>query len=145
MRAAYTVARCCCRCPLTVFLALMDIAAMNSQIVYRSNHNITVERKEFLKTLSKRPWPWTRPWLEKHLKIRNLSFEIINIIQKNLLITEGEKMTSTLPRGLCAYCPQSKNRKTITACAIRCKSICRVDHTVTLCYQCYELDNSVEQ
>ena len=81
MRAPYTVARCSCR-PLTVFFALMDIAAINSQIVYRSNHNITVERREFLKILSK---SLTRPWLEKRLKIRNLSFEIINIIQKKSL------------------------------------------------------------
>ena len=142
MRAAYTVARCSCRWPLTVFFALMDIAAINSQIVYSSNHNITVARREFLKILSK---SLTRPWLEKRLKIRNLSFEIINIIQKSLSITEGERTTSTLPRGLCAYCPRSKNRKTITTCAICSKSICRVDHTVILCYQCHELDNSVEQ
>ena len=107
MRAPYTVARCSCR-PLTVFFALMDIAAINSQIVYRSNHNITVERREFLKILSK---SLTRPWLEKRLKIRNLSFEIINIIQKKSLYHWRRKNHLNIAQGSLRLLPTKQKSK----------------------------------
>lgn len=59
----YTVARKSCRWPLTVFYSILNIAGLNSQIIFQENTKIKMSRLNFLKTLS-------RQLMEEQLKYR---------------------------------------------------------------------------
>lgn len=52
-KGEYSVARISCRCPLTVFFSLMNIAGINSQIKYHENTDKIITRREYLKILGK--------------------------------------------------------------------------------------------
>lgn len=64
LKGEYSVARISCRCPLTIFFALMNIAGINSQIIFRENTNQTISRRLYLKTLGKE--------LTKHFMVQRL-------------------------------------------------------------------------
>ncbi|XP_022160703.1 uncharacterized protein LOC111026853 [Myzus persicae] len=60
MKGEYSVARISCRWPLTIFFSLMNIAGINSQIIYRENTDKMITRREYLKTLGQE---LTKPYM----------------------------------------------------------------------------------
>lgn len=52
LKMEYDVSRISRRWPLTIFFTLLNIAGINSQIIYKSNINITMCRRTFLKTIA---------------------------------------------------------------------------------------------
>lgn len=53
MCSNYSVSRTSNRWPLTIFYCLLDIAGINSQVIYNSNTNDMMSRRTFLKALGK--------------------------------------------------------------------------------------------
>jgi len=53
LKGEYSVSRNRHRWPLTVFFSLLNIAGINSQIIYKSNTDIVIPRRTFLKQLGK--------------------------------------------------------------------------------------------
>lgn len=53
LKGEYSVARISCRWPITIFFSLMNIAGINSQIIFRDNTNQTITRRSYLKMLGK--------------------------------------------------------------------------------------------
>lgn len=49
----YSVGRACNRWPLTILYCMLDIAGINSQVIYESNQKEDILRRNYLRTLGK--------------------------------------------------------------------------------------------
>ncbi|XP_050064943.1 piggyBac transposable element-derived protein 4-like [Aphis gossypii] len=102
----YTVAPKSCRWPLTVFYSILNIAGVNSQIIFQENTKIKMSRLNFLKTLS-------RQLMEEQLKYR-LTIDLLPKTIKFRLkqySTKTNEATGTSQRvrasGRCAFCERA--------------------------------------
>lgn len=116
MKGEYSVARISCRWPLTIFFSLMNIAGINSQIIYRENTDKMITRREYLKTLGQE---LTKPYMVKRLEQPCLSFLLRQQIIKMTGCTSKNNKESPNPdvstsdqRIRCNFCPIRKNRFT---------------------------------
>lgn len=140
LRGNFTVARCSCRWPLTVFFAILDITGINAQIIYTSNSDLPLTRGDYLMTLAKN---LTRPWMLKRAIIPNISSNLRDTIKRIAQVGKEELKIVTSSRKVCAYCPKRKNRKTTVTCSYCANHICG-EHTRAICEQCFGIDFSVE-
>ncbi|KAE9528810.1 hypothetical protein AGLY_012385 [Aphis glycines] len=131
----YTVARKSCRWPLTVFYSILNIAGLNSQIIFQENTKIKMSRLNFLKTLS-------RQLMEEQLKYR-LTIDLLPKTIKFRLkqyATKTNEAAGTSQRvrasGRCAFCERAKDRKTTKVCTNCARLICR-DHLIETCPDCF--------
>lgn len=141
-RKQYSVKRVCNRWPLAIFFTLMDIATINSHIIYHMNTNAVVSRRSFIKQLAK-------DLVENQLRTRMenpaLRPDLRSLIKMELSIQEPprEVRNEQVQREKCQYCPRMKNRKTKVRCASCGAAICS-EHTVTTCTGCRD-DNEHPQ
>lgn len=132
----YTVARKSCRWPLTVFYSILNIAGLNSQIIFQENTQIKMSRLSFLKNLS-------RQLMEDQLKYRmtldmlprTIKFKIRQYCNTQDGQTSGIDQR-VRAQGRCAFCERSKDRKTTKVCTNCAKLICR-DHLIETCPDCF--------
>lgn len=132
----YTVARKCCRWPLTVFYSILNIAGLNSQVIFQENTQIKMSRLNFLKNLS-------RQLMEDQLKYRMTKDMLPKTIKCkirqycNTLYGETSGIDQRVrASGRCAFCERSKDRKTTKVCTNCAKLICR-DHLIETCPDCF--------
>lgn len=126
---------------MTMFFSLLNIGAINSQIVYRSNTQIALSRRNYLTKLAKMI---AQPQLERRSSIQNLS---LPLKQKFRRVANLPPPPPPAPRRLdrkprCSYCPAQKNRFTQSQ-GNHCSSpVCKehVTKTVITCTQCYEYE-----
>lgn len=52
LKEEYSVARVACRWPLRLFFTILNIAGINSQIIYKENTNIIITDQRLLETTS---------------------------------------------------------------------------------------------
>lgn len=71
LKGEYSILRNSHRWPLTVFFSLLDIAGINSQIIFKSNTDIVIPRRKFLKQLRQDLY---KPHLVRRQSIPTLSF-----------------------------------------------------------------------
>lgn len=116
MKGDYSVARISCRWPLTIFFSLMNIAGINSQIIYRENTGKMITRREYLKTLGQE---LTKPYMVKRLEQPCLSFllrqQIINMTgctSQNNKESPNPDVSTSDQRISCNFCQIRKNRFT---------------------------------
>lgn len=134
-RKQYTVKRVCNRWPLAIFFPLMDIAAINSQIVYQKNNGVVIPRKVYLKQLGR---SLVRNYLTTRLANPNLKPDLKTLIRLELGIREEgnrDARNANNDREKCHFCPRQKNRKTKSRCA-RCGVPICGEHVVTTCRNC---------
>lgn len=138
MRAKYNVARASRRWPLTLFFAVMNVALINSLVIYNHNTRDTVGRREFIETLA---FDLIKPWVTERLKKPSISLELRHIMKKFIAAmphqSDEDDEDNEIHEGLCAYCPRRKNKKTKSKCFECCKSICG-EHTVKMCNICHD-------
>jgi len=133
LKKRYSVSRKSARWPLTVFFSLMNIAGINSQIIFESNTQSNLKRSQFLKNLS-------RELILDFIKIR-LSSRLPNLMKLricevfNLEAKMQENQEVNSGPGRCFRCSSKKNRKTKTKCTKCSNFICK-EHTVTYCDIC---------
>jgi len=72
LKGEYSISRIICRWSLTIFFSLMNIAGINSQIIYRENSGKILSR-EFLKNLGNE---LTKPFMINCLQQSNLSISL---------------------------------------------------------------------
>lgn len=135
MKSTYSVARICYRWPLRIFFTLLDIGAINAQIILSSNTNENSTRRKFLKNLAMR---LTRNHMVKRLSMSGVRNDIKIRIKKHLRLPSEElvpESTQSREEAKCAFCPKRKNRKTKTRCADCRVPICG-QHVITICHKC---------
>lgn len=139
MKAEYSVTRVSNRWPLTLFCTFLNIATVNSQIIYKSNTGVISTRRKFINLLSKQ---LTRPHLVRRASITTLPFSlrqriksIANIEPNNNPKPSTSRNSESKPR--CGFCATRKNRFTQHKCH-RCQTpICK-EHTTSTIYTCYQ-------
>lgn len=111
-KKVYSVARVSCTWSLTVFFSLINIAGINSQIIYYENTNKIISRRLFLKELGKE---LTKNHMTRRLQIPTFSFTLRQSIMKltgyksNEETTISDVVTSHTKR---YFCPSRKNQLT---------------------------------
>lgn len=121
MKGSYSVSRKTARWPLTLFFSIMNIARLNSRVLFEFNKKANLNRRGFLKTLSKRlciEHMHRRLTMDISLKIRN---SICNVLEISQPATVRVKNVV----GRCEYCSSKKNRKTTTTCSTCSRYICK--------------------
>jgi len=134
MTENYTVARRSNRWPLTVFYSILNIGAVNSQVIYHENSQTKYTRLQFLKILAKQlmdeqlQYRATILSLPKNIKTR------LNIYGYKPTLQVGEQRVRA--SGRCQFCERQRDRKTTKVCTNCAKLICR-DHLVEVCPECF--------
>lgn len=139
MCETYNVARGTNRWPMVIFYSLMNIAGINSFIIYMQNNPSTqINRRMFLESLS-------YDLVNSQLRRRALTTSLSKTIK--LRLSELCKMdvpesagTSFNKIGRCGYCTSKKNCKTRYNCAT-CKQYFCLEHAIMVCSNCYYKDN----
>lgn len=138
LKNEYSVTRVSNRWPFTVFGGLLNVGAINAQIIFKNNTNILVQRRVFLTELAKE---LIKPHLSRRGSILTLPSNLREKIGR--LTGAPANIAPAQPqeeRGRCAFCPTRKNRFTTRACSGCSRKLCG-DHTKTttyLCFQCGE-------
>ncbi|XP_047099197.1 piggyBac transposable element-derived protein 4-like [Schistocerca piceifrons] len=134
----YTCKRQTRRWPFALWVNMMDVAAMNSEILFSAQHltyhsGSSDKRHLFLRDLAEE---MVRPLMELRTQIPNLPKKIVDALQRC-----GVQKNVILPNQLpvsgkrCNYCPYNKHKKSDVTC-IKCKTnICK-EHSGVLCASC---------
>lgn len=136
--ATYDVSRNSKRWPMTVFYAVMNVAAINGVIIFRENNNSKTNRRDFLRKLG-------LSMLEGHLRVRKNMENLPKGLRKRIHEQVGEMMTyppnkSSKTYTRCKDCPSAKDKKTRHNCNKCNKPIC-IQHIIPLCQSCVDLDS----
>jgi len=111
LKGEYSVSRNSHRWPLTVFFSLLNIGGINSQIIYKSNTDIVIPRRKFLKQLGK---DLCKPHMVRRQSIPTLSIPLRQQITRfSGVISSTETGTGTSGKAKCSYCPKKENRYTV--------------------------------
>ncbi|CAB3259245.1 unnamed protein product [Arctia plantaginis] len=134
MSVNYDVSRNSKRWPMTVFYAILNIAAINANIIYRANRNLNTKRTEFIRNLG-------LSLVYEHLRQRKDKTNIPLYIRNRISSQIGEASASLSSQNIgarpvrCRDCPNKKDRKTKNACKHCGKAICK-EHAVLFCSDC---------
>ncbi|XP_044593669.1 piggyBac transposable element-derived protein 3-like [Cotesia glomerata] len=131
LQGDYNVARDTRRWPMVVFYAILNIAGINSRIIYEENVGSKIVRREFLRQLF---FQLVQPQLVLRSQLPNLKLELRSIVLKIGNI-KPEKQTHASSRRLCCYCPRRANSYTTKSCSSCNTPLCN-QHTVRYCTDC---------
>lgn len=138
--ANYNVARNTKRWPIVIFYSLVNVAGINSQVVYSSNNpSATVSRRSFLRNLA---FELTQPHLKERATIEKLPISLKSRLREICNITEAPASSNPIVNnqtGRCAICSTKKNRKTRYYCR-KCSKFMCLEHIVVVCDECFHLD-----
>lgn len=145
MCSTYSVARRTRRWPLAIFFQLLNIAGINSQILYNANHveNPYKYRRLYLKALA---MSLMKPHLEERAVMKSLPSNIQLFLAKYRRVVEQlDEEPPAKIRKRCSYCGRQKNRVTTITCDTCHKSVCK-EHSVTTitCQACNNERNNSE-
>lgn len=138
----YSVSRKSRRWPLTVFFGLLNITAINSLVIYKSNNSTSqghVIRRSFLKELA---LALVKDHLAHRLTLKYLPLELRSTIRRLAGVEEQTQSTQKrmkMSSVRCEVCPKKKDRKTTTSCHSCAKMICK-EHSVPFCEECANSD-----
>ena len=136
MKFEYCVSRISNRWPLALFYMLLNIAEINSVIIFRERPNGSgINRRKYLKELSM--------MLRKGYTIHRASIDCIvpnvKICLRSILGLGEENQrhltVNQTDNDRCAYCDRKKIRKTKLKCVSCSLFICK-EHTSPSCVQC---------
>ncbi|XP_066257793.1 piggyBac transposable element-derived protein 4-like [Euwallacea similis] len=129
------------RWPLCIFYNMMNIASVNSYVIY--HHNKTNQEQTPLSRLQfvlKLHEELTREWQEIRLQNvttlpRKLSESISEILQLDQPIQNQEHTQNKGKRSYCSLCPTVKKRMTTTYCYKCNRALCG-EHQIKICDGC---------
>lgn len=138
LKSTYSVSRFSCRWPLRIFFTILDIAAINSNIVYKTNTGVIEERRIHLNKLAE---DLIKPLLVRRSSIRSLPIDIRSMLRSYLNLPQIDH-NRDVSSGFCAFCPRRKNRKSKKRC-VSCNAAICTEHTTFTCRTCCGVnDNS---
>lgn len=135
--STYTCARKCNRWPLIVFFRILDIAGINSFVLFKANNdgNDGTNRLQYLRTLST---ALLDPQIRKRAVMQNLPKEIRT---KACKIAKLEPVqpdaANARTAGRCTVCPRKSDKKTKFYCNACQKYMC-LNHMKNICHDCFE-------
>lgn len=143
MKGSYSVARNSRRWPLTIFFSLLNIATINSQVIYRFNNpaESSISRVQFIKSLAK---ALCYDQLKNRIQIHSISRSIKQRIQEIGHFEAEEQAAGAGPSsavGRCYMCGTKKSSKTKKRCNSCQKYICN-KHVVFQCTSCAHFEDS---
>lgn len=134
MCEAYNCARATRRWPMVIFYSAMNVAGINSYIVYNSNTQTKIDRRRFLENLGFQ-------LLDEHIRRRAQQQNIPRTIRLRLAEICGIETENIAPEnriyGRCTYCSTKKSRRTKYTCR-NCKKYLCLEHLTGFCQACYE-------
>lgn len=134
MCEAYNCARATRRWPMVIFYSALNVAGINSYIIYNSNNQTKINRRKFLENLGFQ-------LLDPHIRRRAQQQTIPRIIRSRLSQMCGIETNNVVPQnqthGRCTYCSTKKSRRTKYSCR-KCKKYLCLEHLSGLCRDCYE-------
>ncbi|KAB0805147.1 hypothetical protein PPYR_02117, partial [Photinus pyralis] len=127
LTASYNCSRNTRRWPMVVFYNLLNVAGINSQVVYVSNNpDKKILRRRFLRQLG-------NDLVKPHLQVRSAMINIPRTLKLRLQEITGMNIEPEVPQpvlpGRCAYCTSKKNRKTRFQCH-RCNKYMCLEHII---------------
>lgn len=130
------------RWPMAVFYGMLNMAFVNSYIIYCHNkiskQEKPMSRKDFMKKLST---DLTAPWMQKRLEAptlkRTLRDNITNVLKNVVPATPENSNDEPEPkkRRYCGFCSYKKRRMTKAQCCKCQKAICG-EHNIDICQDC---------
>lgn len=133
--ANYNVARNTRRWPMVIFYTMLNIAGINSQIIYTANNPGTEQlRRNFLRELAN---GLIKPHLELRAQISCLPTTIKLRLSEICRVQQQEVPQQNARPGRCAFCDWKKNRKT-RFCCFRCNTFMCLEHITAVCGNCLE-------
>lgn len=145
MCSTYSVGRRTRRWPLAIFFQLINIAGINSQLLYNATHvdSAYKHRREFLKVVS---LALMKPHLSERASMESLPSDIKCFLAKYKRPEEGtEEEPPAKIRARCFICGRKKNRVTTIICGSCRKSVCKQHMTtVVTCDSCKNCERSSE-
>ena len=137
MCTSYSTSRRTRRWPLVLFFRLLDIAGINSQIVFSSNNQHTdVVRRQFLREVG---LDLIKPTIQKRTSTTCIPRTIREKAAKMIGeedVNSGPSRDRTPKPGRCVVCPRKKDIKTKSYC-VQCLRIMCLKHTVSVCKDCH--------
>nr|XP_022901965.1 piggyBac transposable element-derived protein 4-like [Onthophagus taurus] len=142
--ASYNCARNTRKLPMVVFYATLNIAGINSMVIYKFNNpTVTQPRRKFLQHLSMALIDGhLRQRAQLHCHPKQMSSRIREIVgyEEPLQGAAPPPNDEDIPkRGRCAYCDKRKNRPTRYHCK-NCKTFMCLAHCTVVCTECYNKD-----
>lgn len=135
MKGSYSVARNSRRWPLTVFFSLLNIGAINSQVIYKHNNTDEVmTRSKFLKNLAQ---SLVYDQMKIRVQLDSIPFSVKLRLQQILKLPPPEREERR--EGRCFYCGRHRGNRTKKKCQL-CKRFVCGNHVAFTCRNC--LDNA---
>lgn len=134
LSATYDVSRNSKRWPMMIFYGLLNMAAINANIIYRENVGIKIKRREFIRKLG-------MDLMADYLREREKNLRIPRDTRKRIADHFGEPSFSEAPNKKttgytrCRDCPSKKDRKTKYYCSDCYKPLC-MEHAIFQCKDC---------
>ncbi|KAF0697854.1 piggyBac transposable element-derived protein 4-like, partial [Aphis craccivora] len=127
MSENYTVARRSNRWPLTVFYSILNIGAVNAQVIHHENSQTKYTRLQFLKILAKQLMDHSYNIVQQYFHFHKILKTRLNIYGYKPTLQVGKQRVRA--SGRCQFCDRQRDRKTTKVCTNCAKLICR-DHLV---------------
>lgn len=137
LKSEYSVTRISNRWPFTAFGGLLNVGAVNAQIIYKYNTNDFKQRRIFVSELAK---DLIRPHMIRRASIDSLPKELHQRIRRFTGVAEPVPEQPQEEKGRYAFCPTRKNRFTTRTCITCKKKVCgqHIKTTTYICYPCGE-------
>ena len=145
MCATYNVARNIKQWPKVVFFAMLNVAGINSQVIYLGDHLGTIKGRMFLKMLSKELA--ARELTRRSVKIVGMPLQLQARLQKYRLPTREEsesKEAENTPgpmvkRRRCSTCTRDSGRRRLSRYECKkCHTALCLEHAILVCKSCFE-------
>lgn len=145
LKVNYSISRTSRRWTLTLFFMLINIAGINSHILYKLNTNTNKSRKEFLKSLMiDLVHPQARRQIDVIQRSLKERFRINDLFPKRETDPEPTTLTfridapaPAIARGKCYLDTYQENRMSTIRCA-KCRNFICTTHRVLYCTHCNE-------
>lgn len=121
------------RWPYAMFMNLIDIAAVNSLILFKTKSANSISRYQFLKELAH---SLMIPRMKRRMEMATrIESRILQHIRAFVPVNNVESIQGAIKRRRCAYCPAKPGKKTTTTCSTCGLYICET-HRIQFCENC---------
>ncbi|XP_046674842.1 uncharacterized protein LOC124363627 [Homalodisca vitripennis] len=138
MKGEYSVTRVSNRWPFTVFCGLLNVATINSQIMFNFNTSKKVARKDFIKELAK---CLIKPHIDQRASIPTLAIPLRRKIEKITGYRNIPNLRQDGAKSKCDFCPAKKNRYSKNRCC-DCKKLLCKEHVKKTTFVCNDSEDS---